>query len=199
MMNNAFNPNAEDTRTFDRELLPAKKPLMARCARIIEIGKQASQYGVHNKAVIALNLPDFSMDIGGESKQRMLSNPYGINMSNNENSSMRQYSKALNPDASCLGDFLNHTCQVTVVHYTKGNGETGEKIDSIAPLIAGIEVPPLDIEPYWFEWNNPDGDVWALVPEFTRTLIQGAVNYPGSLVEEMVNALEGTSNDDIPL
>ena len=86
-----------------------------------------------------------------------------------------------------------------------------QKIKQISPLIAGIEVEPLDTDPFWFEWDNPDGDLWVRIPEFQKNLIRGsmdgkilpAVNYPGSLVEQMVLAIEGSESDefdpDVPI
>ena len=187
-----FNPNAADS--FQRELIP-EGAHAARCARIIELGKQESQYGVAEKAVIALSIPSVTVNIGGEEKQALISNPYGITMSNSDRSTMKQYAKALNPAAQNLGDFLDKTCQVYVKHVDKGE-RVIQKIDSVSALLAGIEVPPLDTPPFWFQWEDPDPEVWVLIPEFQQEMITKAVNYPGSYVEEMVLGVSGVTQDD---
>ena len=94
----AFNPNAPDTG-FDRELIP-QGVHAARCARVIELGEQDSQYGMANKAVVVLSIPGVTMNFGGEEKQAFISNPFGITLSNNEKAKMKQYTKALAPDAT---------------------------------------------------------------------------------------------------
>jgi len=185
-----FNPSAKETKT-QFELIP-EGPHPARCSRIIEIGEQESQYGVQTKVIVAFNVTDCSITMAdGTQKQRMISNPFGITMSNNEKSTMAQYTKALNPQAQSLGDFLGRQCQVSVIHYKKDD-VVRDRLDSVAPIIPGLQIPELDIEPIWFKWDQPEAEVWAQIPEFTQGLIQRAVNYPGSKVEAMVLALSKT-------
>lgn len=205
----SFNPSAKDNRNIEYELTP-EGPTVARCVRVIEIGKQDSRYGVQDRCVINFSLPFHFIKLGDEEKQKFISQPFGINMSNNEGSTMAEYVKALNSSAQSLGDFLNQPCQLNIVHYDRKDGKgRGERIDSVTRLLPGIEVPELDTEPFWFEWKNPDPSVWQKIPPFTKTLIQEAVNYPDSKVEQMVKDLEGgavkgketpelDNTDDIP-
>jgi len=180
----SFNPSAKESKpSFD---LIAEGPHPARCSRIIEIGEQESQYGVQTKVIIAFNVTDSFITLAdGTQKQRMISNPFGINMSNNEKSTMAQYTKALNPRAESLEDFLGRACQVSVVHYRKDD-TTRDRLDAVAPIIPGLQIPELDIVPFWFRWDAPDAELWEQIPEFTQNLMKKAVNYPGSAVEEMV-------------
>lgn len=190
-----FNPNAKEG-TFERELVPAGAHA-ARCVRVIEIGKQYSKLydNESNKVIIVLSLPHVLVNVGGEEKQAFVSNPFGITISNNDRSSMKQYTRALDPtgEAKSLGDFLNKPCQVQVVHKPSGE-KTFARLDSVAPIIPGFPVPDLDTEPLWFRWNQPDPEVWAKLPDFQKELIKEATNYHGSYVEEMVHAIEGSSN-----
>lgn len=187
----SFNPSAKDSKNIEYELTP-EGPTIARCVRVVEIGKQDSKYGVQDRCVINFSLPFHFIKLGDEEKQKFISQPFGINMSNNEGSTMAEYVKALNPDAQSLGDFLNRPCQLNIAHYDRKDGKgRGERIDSVTRLLPGIEVPELDTEAFWFDWKNPDPKVWAMIPPFTKTLIQEAVNYPDSKVEAMVRALEG--------
>lgn len=188
-----FNPSAADSGAKGGyEVMPAG-PVAARCARIIEIGTQEDKYGRKDKAIIAFSIPGHLIEIDGERKQRFMSNPFGINLSNNEASTMFQYTKALNPEAKNLGDFLNKTCQLYISHYKKPDGSKGDQIDSIAAIMPGYEVPELDTEPFWFKWDDPDPALWDMIPDFTKRLIREALNYPGSKVEAIDNAAEQTS------
>jgi len=191
-----FNPSAKETKT-QFELIP-EGPHPARCSRIIEIGEQESQYGVQTKVIIAFNVTDSFIKLSdGTEKQRMISNPFGINMSNNEKSTMAQYTKALNARASSLGDFLERPCQVSIIHYKKDD-TVRDRLDAVAPIIPGLQIPELDITPFWFKWDAPEVEQWALIPEFTQKLIMQAVNYKGSAVEDMVKTLETKGSTNTP-
>lgn len=214
-----FNPNATEQQSFDQDLVPTGVHA-ARCARVIEIGEQHSprfdvedpdtgeiKKSIYDKAVIVLSLSNLTYDFKGlGEKQRFISKGFGITIGNSERGNMKEYTRALDPDgqATCLGDFIGRGCQVSVVHKTK-NEKTRADIDSVAPVLPGTEIPPLDTEPFWFEFDNPNGDLWVLIPEFTQNLVKAAVNYPGSLVEQMVLAIEGEiaataiSVDDSPI
>ena len=195
----SFNPNAKDTAGGERELIPSGTHA-ARCVRVIEIGKQYSKLydNESNKVIVVLSLPHVLVNVGGEEKQAFVSNPFGITISNNDKSSMKAYTRALDPsgEAKTLGDFLNKVCQVFVTHKTN-NEKTFARLDSVAPILPGFPVPELDTEPFWFQWNKPDPAVWAKLPEFQKTLIKEATNYAGSYVEEMVNGTDG--KNDIPM
>lgn len=197
-----FNPFAE-SKGFERELTPQGIHL-ARCARVIEIGKQESPnpaYGTKDKVVVVFSLSNLFMELSGEQKQKFISKPFGITISNNEKSDLKEIAMALSPEGGgSFADFLDKPCQLIVGHEQKGD-RTIEKIKSIAPVLPGTEVPPLDTEPFWFPWNKPNPDYWVMIPKFTQDLIKQAVNYPGSYVEEMVLGLEEGQDeqvDDLP-
>ena len=182
----SFNPNKKGSQ-IEYELIP-KGPHMARCARVIEIGEQDGMYGKQNKVVISFALPNVLMKMGdGTEKQRLISNPFGITLSTDEKSTMYKYTKALDPNGTAerLGDFLNAPCQVVIGHNTK-EGKTRDRLDSVSPILPGIPVPDLDIDPYWFEWENPSQEVWRKIPKFTQELIRKAANLAGSKVEKML-------------
>lgn len=201
-MNSRFNPNSKDNKK-SFELIP-KGPHMARCSRIIEIGIQNSpQYGPSDKVVIAFNLPNVTMTMGdGTTKQRMISNPFGITLSSDEKSNMFKYTKALDPngEATNLGDFLNKPCQIVIGHHASGkDGTVRDRLDSVSPILPGLPVPDLDIEPFWFEWDRPSQEVWKKIPKFTQDLIRQATNLPGSKVEAMIAADDaGEQYDELP-
>jgi len=47
-----------------------------------------------------------------------------------------------------------------------------------------------------FDWDNPTKEAWEGMPEYLRKAVQSAVNYPGSLVEMLVNGLGETKAPD---
>jgi len=190
-----FNPSAPDTGP-QRELIPEGLHV-AYCSRIIELGEQPGYQGkpARPKAVIAFNLPGFTVEMNGETKHRMISNPFGITMSNFERADMTQYTKALNPNATNLGEFLGKPCMVNIVHYKKSNDTTGDKIDKVLRLMAGTPAPEPDIDLWWFKFDDPDMNLWEKIPEFQRKIIMEAENYKGSLLQRLI---EGTDDSDSP-
>lgn len=198
-----FNPNAKpDQQEFQRELIP-EGPHLARCARVIEIGKHASGFTSidpdtgqevpdppKDKAVIAFSLPNVKMDFGKIGvKQAFISNIFGITISNNEKSTMYRYTKALDPqgEGENLGDsYLGKLCQITVQHKTRPGKSTIQKIDSISAALPGLEAPELDTTPMWYSWENPDYDIWNALPEIHQEQIKNAVNFEGSPTDMML-------------
>ena len=196
-----FNPFESTSGGGDWDLIP-QGPYAARCVRIIEIGKQTSQKypDPKNKVVIAFTIPSQKIEIGGEQKQRMISNPFGLTISNWENAPLRRYADALCPQGgSSLGDMLGQAAQIYVKHTPPNkDGKVFEKIDSVAALLPDVVVPDADVPLLWFKWNDPDIEVYAQLPEKTQERIKSAVNYPGSKVEEMVQMYE-TAMHDVPM
>ncbi len=189
-----FNPSAQSTDNYEREAVPPGMHAV-RCARVIEIGIQKSPiYGDKDKVVVSFSIPAITVKVNGEDKQKFISAPFGITKSTHEKSDMRMYTKALAPDATNLGAFLGQACQINVIHQQKGE-RTIEKIDSVAPMLPGLEIPELDTQSFWFEWEKPNEEYWAMIPAFTKKLMAEADNYEGSYVEELALSV-GT--DDTP-
>tara|TARA_Y100000114_G_scaffold50443_2_gene46047 strand:- start:6261 stop:6857 length:597 start_codon:yes stop_codon:yes gene_type:complete len=196
-----FNPNAKPENSFERELIP-EGPHLARCVRVVEIGKHHNpKYDkTQNKVIIVFSLPNVIMNFGeiGD-KQAFISHPYGITISNFEKSDMYEYTSALDPTGSVtdLGGFLNKPCQISIKHQAREGKSPYARIDGVAPMLPGLEVPELDTDPFWFQWDNPDPEIWNKLNDFTKNLIQEAVNYPDSLVQRVA---EGeVSGNDIPM
>lgn len=175
----SFNPSAPPTKT--RELIP-EGLYPARCSRIIDLGLQPGYEDKPPapKAVIAFNLTTQFIEISGESKQKMISNAFGITLSNNEKSTMYQYTKALNPNAKELGDFLNCPCMINIVHYKKKDGSVGDKIDAVTRPMAGLVIDPVDIQAWWFRFDKPDLALWESIPDFQKEIIREAKDFVSS-------------------
>lgn len=187
-----FNP-FEKASSFEKDLIP-EGPHAVRCVRVLEIGQQSSpKYpDPKPKVVVAFTLPNITIDIGGEEKQRMISNPFGITISNDDRSTMSQYARALCPQGGAsMGDFLGRAAQAYIRHRPGKEGRVYEDIDSLAALLPGVDVPEADLPLLWLKWNDPDPEVYSQIPAFTQNMIKQAANYHGSKMEEMVLAFEG--------
>lgn len=205
----AFNPNAEQQGNFEREIVPAGVHA-ARVARIIEIGVQHSpRFDTHDeetgelvrsladKVIISFSLPNVTRDFGDDIgvKQAFIGNNWGIKKSLDVKSTMKKYSKAIDPNGECndYSEWLGRPCQVSVVH-THKEDKTYANLDSVAPIMPGYPLDELDTEPFIFEWDNPKKEIWDKIPEFIQEKIKDAENFVGSKVQAML--LEGDSIDD---
>ncbi len=193
-----FNPNAQGNSNKERDLIPSGIHA-ARCARIIEVGKQhAPKFdredeetgqiikAISDKVIVIFSLSNVLFDFPGlGERQAFISNRYGITKSTNDRSTMRQYTKALDPQgqATCLADLLNKPCQVSIKHTNK-DGKVYANLDSVAPILPGFAIPELDTEPFIFEWDNPDMTIWEKLNDFTKDMIKGATNYHGSKIQK---------------
>lgn len=190
----SFNPNAPAPEAA-YNLIPSGVHA-ARCARIIEIGQQHSpkfdtpeKKAINDKVIIAFALSNVTFDYPGlGEKQVFISNRYGITKSTFERSPMQQYTKALDPkrETKHLREFLTRPCQVSIKHVMK-DGKTYANLDSVAPILPGIQIPELDVEPWMYEWDAPDYELWLSLNEQQQELIKSAVNYPGSPTEKMLH------------
>lgn len=195
----SFNPNAPSPST-EFNLIPSGVHA-ARCARIIEIGKQhapkfdridpdtgAVIKSVSDKVIIMFALCNVLFDIPGlGEKQAFIFNRYGITQSTSDRSAMKQYTKALDPkgETSHLREWLVRPAQVSIKHVNK-DGKTYANLDSVAPILPGIQLPELDVPAWMFEWDNPDYDLWLKLSEQQQELIKSAENFRGSPVEQML-------------
>lgn len=192
----AFNPN-EEGDSFERELVPSGVHA-ARVARVIEIGQQYSaKYDTtDDKVIVSFSLPNVVRDYGelGEKQAFIGTSKWGIKKSKDDKSTMKKYAKAIDPqkETKDYSEWLNRPCQISVVHRYVDD-KTYANLDSVAPILPGFQVGELDTEPFFFEFDNPDPAIWVQIPEWIQEVIQGAVNYPGSKVEAMVNSLEDES------
>lgn len=189
----ALNPQDKGTKISP----PAPGTVPARVARIIEIGEHASfKYGVKDQVQIWYSLPTRLISEEGDfqGKQHQIRTPR-MTKSSNERAALMKHVDALKPDATGLGELLNRPCYLTIVHNkakdSKGTEQTYANITGVMAVPEGMTVGEIDTTPFYFDWDNPDPEVWTKhLWDGMRETIMKAENYKGSAVELMVLGLE---------
>ncbi len=181
--------------------IPDQGTVPARLARVIEIGEQMTvKYGVKNQVWLFYSLPTRIIDVPESDfhgKQSMVRTA-PMTMSMNEKANLVDHIKALDPtfdldaEEAFLTPLIGKACYVTLEH----NEDTQKNVTycnivNVMGVPEGQEVGDLDTTGFHFDYDYPDVDIWTrFISDFVKEKIQGAVNYPGSAVEEMVMRLE---------
>ncbi len=179
--------------------LPAEGIVPARLARIIEIGEHLTDYGVKDQLYLYYSLPTRLIEDEGDflGKQHMVrSRP--MKNSDSVKAALWDHRKVLNPETRNLSDLLDIAAFLTLTHNTvekDGQKRTFCNITNISGVPEGMEVGALDTTKFYFDFDNPDADIWTKLGDFTREKIQSALNYNGSEVEKMVLHLEAMAGD----
>lgn len=191
----ALNPQEKPER---KQLpLPKEGVIPARVARIVEIGKhQVYTYGDKHLVQIWYSLPtrlieDPTSEYNG--KQSMVKTKR-MTKSSDEKASLMDHVRAVKPSARSLGELLDQPCYIDLKHNTvnkEGENRTYANIMNVMAVPEGIQVGPLDTTPFYFDYDNPDPDVWSKnLWDDIRDLIKASKDYKGSKVEAMVLRLE---------
>ena len=117
-------------------------------------------------------------------------------VSDHERSKMFARVKALDPTGSLsdrgnnLAGLINAPCMVEVSHNAKGYA----KIGGVASALAGYPVPELVNDPYVFDFEDPDMEVFKRLPEFVQGKLKASLNFEGSALHGEL-ATGGSSMD----
>lgn len=101
---------------------------------------------------------------------------------------------ALDPDDKADGDWsklIGAPCVVTIVQEADkrpGIDRIYEKVANVSAMRPkeAAKAPELKNPPLVWDFYNPDLDVFKNFPEWVQTKIQGAVDYPGSKLEQLL-------------
>lgn len=89
-------------------------------------------------------------------------------------------------DGKDLSKLINKTCMLTIEP-----GKSGyPKIKAVTPVPEGFPVPELVNPTFTFDMDDPDMNVYNGLPEFIRTRIQEALNYPTSKLNKQIKSQE---------
>lgn len=185
-------------------LLAPEGIFQARLARIIEIGEHKTVHGLKDHVFFFYNLVNEHIDdedneLNGKQFQ-VRSKP--LNNTASQKAALWDHRKVLGPDTMEFSDLLNQAAFLTTEHKVVVNdaGETNTycNIINISGVPQGIEVPELDIPTFYFDFDNPDADVWEnQMWDWIKEKIQTAENYHGSQVEAMVLRLKAMNPDTV--
>lgn len=72
-------------------------------------------------------------------------------------------------------------------------------ISQVSGVSDGVKatVPPLVAKSYFFDFDAPDAEIFASMPDFIKQDFKKALNFSGSKVEELLNAEEGNDSEEI--
>ncbi len=179
--------------------IPAEGIVPARLARIIEIGEHNTDYGVKDQLYLYFSLPTRLIEDEGEyqGKQHMV-RTQPMKNSDSEKAALWDYRSVLGPNTDRLADLIDQAAFLTLTHNTvekAGKSRTFCNITNVSGVPEGMEVGALDTTGFYFDYDNPDADVWVKIGEFTQNLIKDSLNYSGSYVEKMVLHLEAMQGD----
>jgi len=193
----AFNP--QDKSASTPISLPAQGTVPARLARIVEIGQRETSYQgktrVKDQVQFWYSLPTRIITDEGQyqGKQHMI-RTRRMTKTSSERGAIMDHINVLNPAAQNFSELLNKPCFIQIVHNEVSNTE-GKKVyanvTSLMGVPEGMTVGELDTEPFYFDFYNPDEDVWTnMLWDGLREDLKKAVNYTGSALEKMVLKLE---------
>lgn len=175
---------------------PAAGVVPARLARVIEIGEHDTQWGTKDMLFLFYSLPTRIIDMPDSDfhgKQHMIRTA-PLRKSSSDKAALMKHVDVLKPTAQDLSELLNQPCFVTIVLNeveSGGQKRTFANISQVSGVPEGINVGELDTTPFYFDFDNPDEDIWNdFLWDKVRDQIKAAKNYPGSKVEEMVLRLE---------
>lgn len=181
--------------------IPDAGVVPARLARVIELGVHDTFYGEKDQVVLFYSLPTRIIDQEDSEyhgKQSMLRTA-PLRKSSSDKATLMEHVNVLQPSAVDLDELLNQPCFITIVHNeveSGGQKRTFANINNVSGVPEGIDVGALDTTPFYFDFENPDEDVWTqYLWDNIRDQIKSALNYEGSAVEEMVLRLEAMKNE----
>ena len=197
-------PAQNASKNFDRPLAKAGvQP--ARVAEVIELGLQArpafkgKEKSPARQVIVNHELVTDTYEVEGKKyNQRIALKPFNIVSRKSEmygNSAIAGYLTSVDPKDNTKGDLAalaNLPCLATVVHVDGMGKHAGKKFANITTVMQppeGYPVPPLNEPATVFSWDNPTPEAWALIPTFIQEKIKTALDYKGSKVEAMVNAI----------
>lgn len=117
-------------------------------------------------------------------KPRWISERFALFSLNSELAKSTKRYVALDPSKEYDGDWsqlVGKPCLVNLVqNVSKSNGKTYNNVGAISPPIVGMEVAPLVNDTRVFDPEEPDMEVWAVIPEWIQEIITSNLEFPGS-------------------
>lgn len=185
----------------------------ARCVRVIDIGTQRTEFKgeVKNVKKVILAFETSELMSGGEfdGKPFLITNRYTASTS--DKSILRKDLKSWRGrdfteeelQAFHLKNVLNKPCMLNVIH-TERNGKVYANIASIMPLPKGMNANKAVSEPYFFDLDDPDMEVFEKLSPKMKELIMDTPEWKAREYakgeQESANAesIPAEEYDDIP-
>ncbi len=190
--------------------LTARGNYPARVVAIVDLGVQpqkpwkGKEKTPRNEIMLTYELvTEFLKDEDGNDmldKPRWHSETMGFLPLSAERAKSTQRYEVFDPDHSLyegkFANILTLPCTITIVHNKALNGNTYANVGAVAPPMKGYEIPPLINEPYIFDRNAPDMDVWERLPEWLQKKIKGSLDFHSTaLAKELGEEKEEVPNE----
>jgi hypothetical protein len=175
----------------------------ARLVQIIDLGVQAqTDYTTgepkdsKNRAILTFEFPTERIEVREEDRPRWLSREFTL--SSHELAGIMQVVDALDSKWDAkeqpISDLLGKPCQITT-GLTSGKKA---KILSVSKVGKGMKVGELENPASFFDFDDPNIDLFKTFPQWIRDKIKEAENYDGSLLDTKLTLAENDLDDDIP-
>lgn len=174
---------------------------IARCVGVIDLGIQHNDFNGKDqeKVRIVWELPTERVDVDGEDKPRWMSKPYTASL--HEKSTLRHDLDAWRGRPFTteelagfdLHNIVNAPCMLSIVHQDGKNGVYA-KVGSISRVMKGIEVPPLENQPFTFDMDAPDAEeVLKALPQWMQDEVKNSVTW-----KARANAVDCEQDEEDP-
>lgn len=127
-------------------------------------------------------------------KPRWISERFVVYPLTSENSKSTKRYLSLDPEAKFKGDWsslLGAPCYLTITKRPSKKDPSREynNVASVQPMRAkeATKAPALVNEASSFDFNNPNLEVFLALPTFVQDIVKGAVNFPGSPLEDLLS------------
>jgi hypothetical protein len=187
------------TKSSNPISLPAEGTVPARLVKVVEIGEQETGYGVKPLVFLHYNLVTrFIEDEGDYQGKQYQVRSQPLNNSANEAANLYDHRLALGKtDTVDYNELLGLPAMVTIKHNdveSGGQKKTYANIINVSPIPEGYDVPEADVDLEYFNFDDPDSEIWESLGDWYQGKIKEAKDYPGSKVEEMVLHLEAMNS-----
>ena len=183
----------------------------ARIVSVTDIGLQPQMFNGEEKKpaymiMVTYELVDeFMKGEDGEDledKPRWVSEQFALYSLEVENAKSTKRYNALDPDMEFDGEWtglIGMPCHVTLTR-TPGKGANKARIYNNVASVSKMrerdakKCEPLINEPYFFDMDNPDAEVWNMIPAWVRTKIVNSLEFADSPTGKLVADSEGSGS-----
>lgn len=158
---------------------------MGRMVTIVDLGNQAQTdwktkepAAPKDRLLITWELPSETIEIENsegevEEKPRWISKEYTL--SSFEQANLMKLISAFDKSIGSVADLIGVGCMINVGSTASDNA----KVVSVVPAPAGIPIPELSTEPYTFDFDEPQEELFVGLPQWLQDKITSANNYNG--------------------
>jgi len=119
-----------------------------------------------------------------------------------DRSNFTKWVKALDPDGSKsngykeLSGLLGLPCQVEVQVYQDKDNNDRNGMGNLTQLMAGFEAPEMQMQPFIFNFDQPEWEDFQKLPRWVQNACKNALNFEDSALQRMVQELETTDDEE---